>query len=65
MLQSPLLNPDRKTGDASRNTRVLVFDIASEKVTAEYAYRFDLSSEFDPNPKNSPDEMKLSGVAFL
>ncbi|HVH90954.1 MAG TPA: esterase-like activity of phytase family protein, partial [Candidatus Acidoferrum sp.] len=65
VLQSPLLNPDRKTGDASRNTRVLVFDIASEKVTAEYAYRFDVSSEFDPNPKNSPDEMKLSGVAFL
>ena len=64
-LQSPLLNPDRKTGDASRNTRVLVFDIASEKVTAEYAYRFDVSSEFDPNLKNSPDEMKLSGVAFL
>jgi hypothetical protein len=65
VLQSPLLNPDRKTGDASRNTRVLVFDIASEKVTAEYAYRFDISSEFDPNLKNSPDEMKLSGVAFL
>src|SRR4029450_47404 len=65
VLQSPLLNPDRKTGDASRNTRVLVFDIASEKVTAEYAYRFDVSSEFDPKPKNSPDETKLSGVAFL
>ena len=64
-LQSPLLNPDRKTGDASRNTRVLVFDIASEKVTTEYAYQFDVSSEFDPNSKNSPDEMKLSGLAFL
>ena len=65
VLQSPLLNPDRETGNASRNTRVLVFDIVSEKVTAEYVYRFDVSSEFDPNPRNSPDEMKLSGVAFL
>jgi hypothetical protein len=65
VLQSPLLNPDRKTGNASRNTRVLVFDIATEKVTAEYVYRFDVSSEFDRNLKNSPDEMKLSGVAFL
>jgi Esterase-like activity of phytase len=65
VLQSPLLNPDTETGNASRNTRVLVFDIVSEKVTAEYAYRFDVSSEFDPNPRNSPDEMKLSGVAFL
>jgi hypothetical protein len=65
VLQSPLLNPDRKTGNVSRNTRVLMFDIASKKVTAEYVYRFDVSSEFDPNPRNSPDEMKLSGVAFL
>ena len=37
-LQSPLLNPDPKTGNASRNTRVLVFDIAGEEVTAEYVY---------------------------
>src|SRR4029434_7000063 len=65
VLQSPLLNPDRKIGDASRNTRVLVFDIASEKVTAEYAYRFDVSKQFDPNPKNTTDEMKLSGVIAI
>jgi hypothetical protein len=65
LLQSPLLNPDRKTGDLSRNTRVLVFDIPSEKVTAEFAYRFDLSSEFDRGPKNTPDEMKLSAVVAL
>ncbi len=64
-LQSPLLNPDRKTGEASRNTRILVFDIASEKITAEYLYRFEVSKEFDPNPKNTPDEMKLSGVVAL
>ena len=65
VLQSPLLNPDRKTGEASRNSRVLVFDIPSEKVTAEYVYRFDVSKEFDPNPKNTPDEMKLSGVIAM
>jgi hypothetical protein len=65
VLQSPLLNPDKKTGDASRNTRVLVFDISTEKVTAEYVYRFDVSKEFDPNPKNTPDEMKLSGVIAM
>ena len=65
VLQSPLLNPDRKTGEASRNSRVLAFDIPSEKVTAEYVYRFDVSKEFDPNPKNTPDEMKLSGVIAM
>jgi hypothetical protein len=64
-LQSPLLNPDRKTGDASRNTRIIVFDIEGEKVTAEYVYQFDVSKQFDPNPKNTPDEMKLSALAFM
>jgi hypothetical protein len=65
LLQSPLLNPDKNIGDASRNTRLLVFDIGSEKVTAEYAYRFEASKDFDPGPKNTPDEMKLSGVVAL
>ena len=64
-LQSPLLNPDRKTGETSRNTRIILFDIASERVSAEYVYQFDVSKQFDPNPKNTPDEMKLSGVAVL
>jgi len=65
VLQSPLSNPDRTVGDASRNTRVMVFDIYSEKVTAEYAYRFEVAKEFEGNPKTPPDEMKLSGVVFL
>jgi hypothetical protein len=65
VLQSPLSNPDRTVGDASRNTRLIVFDIQSEKVTAEYAYRFDVANEFEGNPKTPPDEMKLSGVVFL
>ena len=65
VLQSPLLNPDKKIGEESRNTRLIVFDIPSEKVIAEYAYRFDVAKDFDPNPKTTPDEMKLSGVAFI
>jgi hypothetical protein len=64
-LQSPLLNPDRKTGNNSRNTRLIAFDIKTEKVTAEYAYQFDVAKEFDPDPKTEPDEMKLSGVVFI
>ena len=65
VLQSPLLNPDKKIGEESRNTRLIVFDIPSEKVIAEYAYRFEVAKDFDPNPKTTPDEMKLSGVAFI
>jgi hypothetical protein len=65
VLQSPLWNPDKAVGDASRNTRLIVFDIQSEKVTAEYVYRFELARDFEGNPKTPPDEMKLSGVVFL
>jgi len=64
-LQSPLLNPDARTGNASRNTRVLVFDVPSERVTAEYVYRFDDVVEFDPKAKQAPEEMKLSGIVAL
>ena len=65
MLQSPLANPDRKIGDASRNTRVVVFDRDREQVTAEYVYRFEVAKDFDSRPKMSPDEMKLSAVVYL
>lgn len=64
VLQSPLSNPDKKAGDASRATRILAFDIASENVTAEYAYIFDVFSEFDPKAKDAA-EMKLSGLAMI
>jgi hypothetical protein len=65
LLQSPLLNPDRPAGDSSRNTRLLLFDVQSEKVTAEYAYRFDVAKEFDPDPRTKPEDMKLSAVVYL
>ncbi|HEY1268375.1 MAG TPA: esterase-like activity of phytase family protein [Candidatus Binatia bacterium] len=63
-LQSPLLNPDKKTGDVSRQTRILVFDVANEKTVAEYAYSFDASKEFDP-AHSAPDEMKVSAIAAI
>lgn len=49
ILQSPLYNPDKKTGDAARNTRVLALDIATEKPVAEYAYQFSPAADFGAN----------------
>jgi hypothetical protein len=63
-LQSPLLNPDKKTGDRSRQTRFLAFDVLAEKVTAEYVYRFDDAKAFDP-AHSAPDEMKVSSVVAI
>ncbi len=62
VVQSPLRNPDKKTGDVSRIVRIFAFDIASEKVVAEYAYRLEVSAEFDP--KNHPPVTEM-GVCAL
>lgn len=76
-LQSPLRNPNNATGDASRNTRILAFDLASEQVVGEYVYRFQFTGptrdddEFDvPSlPGNTgrarPQDMKVSALAAL
>jgi hypothetical protein len=62
-IQSPLANPNPKTGNKSRNVRMLAFDVASERVTAEYVYRFEPIADFDPTVKPAPEEMKLSALA--
>ena len=62
-LQSPLRNPDKDTGDASRNTRILAFDIATETVVGEYVYQFQESAEFGEGVKAG--DLKVSGlIAF-
>jgi len=66
--QSPLLNPNSSTGQASRNTRILRFDIAAEQVTGEWVYRFDEVCAFSGEAAGcaiSPDEMKVSGLVAL
>jgi Esterase-like activity of phytase len=76
VLQSPLVNPDTTTGNDSRNTRILAFDIASEQIVAEYVYRFQFTGpgtnddEFDvpslgTTGRARPRDMKLSAVSVL
>jgi len=64
-LQSPLSNPDRDTGEASLNTRILAVDPATGEPTAEYVYQFDEATAFDPDPEVIRDDMKLSGVVAI
>jgi len=63
--QSPLLNPDLLSGNISRLNRILTFDIASEKVTGEYVYRYDAIGDFDVTANRPATEMKLSGAVAL
>ncbi len=64
-LQSPLSNLDGETGEASRATRILVFDTATEQTAGEYVYEFDVATDFDPDPEVVQDDMKLSGVVAV
>jgi hypothetical protein len=63
-MQGPLSNPNDGAAERSRNTRILVFDVASEQVTAEYIYRFELVRTFDPSRKADPEDMKISALAL-
>jgi hypothetical protein len=62
VVQSPLSNPDRDAGEASRNGRILAVDTVTGEPSAEYVYRFEDVSEFDDDDQ---DEMKLSGLVWI
>ncbi len=60
-VQSPLLNPSKAVGEASRTTRLLRFSPHRGKVTAEYAYQFDPVGVVDPG-EDDTTELKISSV---
>jgi hypothetical protein len=61
-VQSPLLNPDRATGDSSRLLRVLGFDPVTGKPVAEYAYECETVTRLDPKTPLQ-GEVKVSAIA--
>ncbi|XIE80720.1 esterase-like activity of phytase family protein [Streptomyces sp. SBR177] len=63
-LQSPLLNPDKNSGEDSRTTRLLRFSPREGAVTAEYAYRFDPVGEVEPG-QTKTSELKISALVAL
>ncbi|GGD96374.1 hypothetical protein GCM10011390_13940 [Aureimonas endophytica] len=68
ILQSPLVNPDEETYKASRTVRLYAFDIASEAVTAEYAYEVDEAAAFgkdNARKAQKQSDVKVSEMAAL
>lgn len=45
-IQSPMAVPDKKTGEASRNLRILKMDLAAKKVVGEYLYIAENADSF-------------------
>jgi hypothetical protein len=67
-MQSPLDYPTSALGRASRNVRILRFDIGSERVTGDFVYHFDEVCAFLGEPAGcavAPGEMKISGLVAL
>ncbi|WP_329204358.1 esterase-like activity of phytase family protein [Streptomyces sp. NBC_00683] len=63
-VQSPLSLPDEDAGESSRNVRFLRFSTKKQKVTAEYAYRFDPVEVVDPG-EDDTSELKISSVVAI
>lgn len=45
-IQSPLANPDTKTGESSRNMRILKLDLATKQLAGEYVYVAENAQQF-------------------
>lgn len=63
-LQSPLLIPDKKTGDASLQTRILRMNTATGAVDSEWVYRFESPETIDPSTTKAAD-LKVSAMVAL
>lgn len=62
LLQSPLNNPDKETGETSRTGRILAVDTATGQPSAEFAYVLEEGPAFDPAEGIEQGDMKLSGI---
>jgi hypothetical protein len=63
MLQSPLLNPDKKSGEASRNIRIAVFDTTNgdnPKLAGIYVYQSEAASDVGAPTQ---DDIKIGDIA--
>lgn len=65
LMQSPLCVPDKDTAEASRNARLLVFDLESMEPCMEFVYVIEEIAKFAPGSGGKQDDMKLSGLVAL
>ncbi|MFF0867587.1 esterase-like activity of phytase family protein [Nonomuraea sp. NPDC003560] len=62
-VQSPLANPDKKTGKASSTARILRVDLRTGRPTGEWAYTMENVAGFDPAAEQG--DMKISALNVL
>jgi hypothetical protein len=62
-VQSPLSNPTKAAGEASRTIRFLTVSTRTGRPTGEYVYRMQPVAEYEPD--GAQDAMKISGLVAL
>lgn len=65
VVQNPLANPDAAAYRAARNTRVLRYDPAANRVTGEWVYQLDLPQSFRLDPSDAQNDPRISETAWL
>jgi hypothetical protein len=65
ILQNPLANPDAATYRAARNTRLLRYDPAANRVTGEWVYQLDDPQSFRLDPSKAQNAPRISELTWL
>jgi len=65
IMQNPLANPDAKTYNAARNSRLFKLERASGKLVGEYVYQLDDPQSFTLEPSKRQSDPRISELAAL
>ncbi len=65
IMQNPLANPDAKTFNAARNSRLFKVDRASGKPISEHVYQLDDPSSFSLEPTKRQSDPRISEMIAL
>jgi len=65
ILQNPLANPDAKTYQAARNTRLFKMERETGKLLGEYVYQLDDPKSFALDPSDKQNDPRISELSAL
>jgi len=65
VVQNPLANPDAAAYRAARNSRILRYDPAANRVTGEWVYPLDAPQSFRLDPSDAQNDPRISETAWL
>jgi hypothetical protein len=65
VVQNPLANPDAAAYRTARNSRILRYEPAANRVTGEWVYPLDAPQSFRLDPSEAQNDPRISEAAWL